>query len=85
MPAVDIPKVNMNETIKVSFENSGDLAKKVENWTFIGPEQGWLWYVKMDIIYFNYWMFSKSQFMLMLIGSMMNLLDGQPVSNLTHI
>ena len=26
----------MNETLKVSFDNSGDVAKKVENWTFIG-------------------------------------------------
>ena len=38
MPSVDIPKVNLNETIKVSFENNGDVSKKVENWTFIGHD-----------------------------------------------
>jgi len=38
MPPIDEPKWNLNETIKVSFENS-DGGKKIEGWTFIGGPQ----------------------------------------------
>lgn len=34
MPPVDIPKINENETIKVSFNNTEE-NKKVEGWTFV--------------------------------------------------
>ena len=35
MPPVDIPKININETIKISFSSSEEHNKKVEGWTFI--------------------------------------------------
>lgn len=37
MPAIDEPKWNLNETIKVSFDSS-EGGKKIEGWTFIGQQ-----------------------------------------------
>lgn len=38
MPAIDEPKINLNEQIKVSFDNT-EAGKRIEGWTFInnGP------------------------------------------------
>ena len=35
MPGVDIPKINIHETIKISFNSSEEHNKKVQGWTFI--------------------------------------------------
>lgn len=34
MPPIEEPKFNLNETIKVNFENT-EAGKKIEGWTFI--------------------------------------------------
>jgi hypothetical protein len=36
VPKVDIPKINMNETMKVSFDEKSEVkGKRIEQWTFI--------------------------------------------------
>ena len=47
MPPIDDPKWNLNDTIKVSFENEGN-GKKVEGWTFIA--QKWWFYQQIMVI-----------------------------------
>jgi hypothetical protein len=37
MPPIEEPKWNLNETIKLSFENS-EPGRKIEGWTFIGQQ-----------------------------------------------
>lgn len=36
VPGLEIPKVNFNETMKVSFDEKSDAkGKRIEQWTFI--------------------------------------------------
>ncbi len=35
VPAVEVPQVNLSETIKVNFNDKSERAQKIDDWTFI--------------------------------------------------